>query len=407
MIPPNQRKILIITEVFAPEEFLINDLVFSWKEQGFFVSVLTRNPSYPKGKVFTGYRNRLFQKEIINGVPVSRVHIIPGYNRNMLLKILNYLWNMILALLWGVKNGRKFDLIFIYHTGPLTFSSVGVLIKRIYKKKITIWTQDVWPDTVYAYDIAKSGISRIILEKFVRWVYKNCDNIAVTSSGFIPIISKYCPSKTITFIPQWSLTSKILNKKNNCQVIRYPGNFNFVFAGNISKTQNLENVIYGFEHYITSSSNKEIWLNIIGDGSFLSYLKEKVRTKKITNVKFWGRMNLTDMPYYYYKADVLLISLENQPIFNLTIPAKFQSYLNAEKPIYGILNGEVANLINTYKLGWVASPDNIQEIASTFSEITNCNHATLLEKTKNTNKLLEEQFNRDKIIQKITGLVFE
>jgi glycosyltransferase involved in cell wall biosynthesis len=406
MIASQKKNILVITEVFAPEEFLINDLVFSWKEQGFSVSVLTRNPSYPKGKLFPGYRNRFFQKEIINGVPVSRVQIIPGYNRNKLFKILNYLWNMILALLWGLKNGRKFDSIFIYHTGPLTFSSVGILIKRLYKKRITIWTQDVWPDTVFAYDIAKSGISRIMLEKFVRWVYKNCDTITVTSSGFIPVINKYCPLKTITFIPQWSLTSKLTNQNNNLE-IEYPGKFNFVFAGNISKTQNLENVILGFEQFMSHASNKEIWLNIIGDGSFLSYLKEKVGIRQIANVKFWGRKNLKDMPFFYDKADVLLISLENQPIFNLTIPAKFQSYLNAEKPIFGILNGEVANLISTYQLGWVASPDNIQEIANTFSEIINCNPEILLEKTKNTNFLLDEQFNREKIIQKFTDMVFD
>ena len=172
----NINKVLVITEVFAPEEFLINDLVFTWKAQGYSVSVLTKNPSYPQGKIFPGYRNWLFQNEVLNEVPVSRVQFIPGYKINKLVKILNYIWNMILGFLWAIKNGGKYNSVFIYQTGPLTFSSIGILIKIIYKQKITIWTQDVWPETVYAYGIAKNKISRIILEKFVGWVYSHCDN---------------------------------------------------------------------------------------------------------------------------------------------------------------------------------------------------------------------------------------
>ena len=118
MMDYGKKKVLIISEVFAPEDFLINDLVFSWREQDFLVSVLTRNPSYPEGKIFSGYRNRIFQKEFINDIPVYRVQFIPGYKNNKLVKILNYLWNMFLGFLWAIKNGNKFNSVFIYHTGP-------------------------------------------------------------------------------------------------------------------------------------------------------------------------------------------------------------------------------------------------------------------------------------------------
>lgn len=402
----NINKVLVITEVFAPEEFLINDLVFTWKAQGYSVSVLTKNPSYPQGKIFPGYRNWLFQNEVLNEVPVSRVQFIPGYKINKLVKILNYIWNMILGFLWAIKNGGKYNSVFIYQTGPLTFSSIGILIKIIYKQKITIWTQDVWPETVYAYGIAKNKISRIILEKFVGWVYSHCDNITVSCPGYIPIIQIYCPLKNIRYIPQWSFTKKLIEPNDDNNEITYPGKFNFVFAGNIGTVQNLENVLLGFQKYIEKTANQEVWLNMIGDGSLLNTLKDMVATNNIRNVKFWGRLKSSDMPYFYEKADVLIVSLENSPIYNLTIPAKFQSYLNAEKPIFGIINGETANLINNYSLGWVASPDSISKIASLFLEIASSNFDILDTKTKNASILLEEQFNRNKIIKTFTELVF-
>ena len=50
---------LIVTEVFYPEEFLINDIALSWKDKGFEVSVITLIPTYPLGRVFPNYKNNL------------------------------------------------------------------------------------------------------------------------------------------------------------------------------------------------------------------------------------------------------------------------------------------------------------------------------------------------------------
>jgi len=405
MIEKFNRKILVITEVFAPEDFLINDLVFHWKSQGRDVAVLTRNPSYPEGKIYPGYKNKLFQNEVINGVPVSRVQFIPGYKTYGFIKIINYLWNMLLAILWVIKNGKAFDSIYIYQTGPLTFSAAGIILKKLYHKKLTIWTQDLWPDTVHAYGWATKGISKRILDLFVKWIYRNCDNITVSCPGFETLIQEYCPDKTIQFIPQWSLTTKFnVNDKN--KIVKLPGAFNFVFAGNIGKVQNLENVIIGFEKFLNNSPNKEIWLNLIGDGSNHEFLTTMVKSKNIENIKFWGRLKSSDMPNLYNNSDILIIALKNQPVFNLTIPAKFQAYLKAEKPIFGIIKGEVASLITNYNLGWIADPDNITEIAHVFEKIYTSDPEELIKKIKNTNALLELQFNREKSIQKFTNLVF-
>jgi glycosyltransferase involved in cell wall biosynthesis len=313
---------------------------------------------------------------------------------------------MILGFLWAIKNGRKYDSIYIYHTGPLTFAAIGILIKKLYEKKTTIWTQDVWPETVFAYGLAKNGISRIILEKFVEWVYSNCDNIIVSSPGYVPFISKYCPEKKVQFIPQWSMTAKLPDSEEQPHQINYPGEFNFVFAGNIGTVQNLENVLSGFGLFLKNTGEKRAWLNLLGDGSQLDHLREYVDKNDIANVKFHGRIPSSDMPWFYDKADVLLIALENRPIYNLTIPAKFQSYLNAGKPIFGIIGGEVASLITNFNLGWVAAPENIPEIAGSFQEITSCSGEVLLAKTTNAGKLLDDQFNRNNIIQKFTDLVF-
>ena len=57
------KKILIVTECFYPEEFKINDISLLWKDKGYDIDVLTLVPTYPFGKVFPNFKNTFFQKD--------------------------------------------------------------------------------------------------------------------------------------------------------------------------------------------------------------------------------------------------------------------------------------------------------------------------------------------------------
>ena len=47
-----KKKILIVTEVFYPEEFKINEVAIEWKNKGYDIGVLTMVPSYPASEIF-------------------------------------------------------------------------------------------------------------------------------------------------------------------------------------------------------------------------------------------------------------------------------------------------------------------------------------------------------------------
>ena len=86
----NKKKILIVSECFYPEEFKINDIAISWREKGFDIDVITLIPTYPFGKVYEGYKNRLFSKEYYKGISVYRVFGVTGYQNNEFKKLLKY-----------------------------------------------------------------------------------------------------------------------------------------------------------------------------------------------------------------------------------------------------------------------------------------------------------------------------
>ena len=83
----DNKTILIVSECFYPEEFKINDLALSWKNKGYDVDVLTLVPSYPLGKVFDGYKNKLISKDTYYGVNIFRVRTVTGYRDSKVKKI--------------------------------------------------------------------------------------------------------------------------------------------------------------------------------------------------------------------------------------------------------------------------------------------------------------------------------
>ncbi len=396
----SDKKILIIGEAFYPEEFIINDLAKEWSDKGFHVEVLTRNPSYPFGKVFSGYKNKIYQKTWFSNILIHRVFLIQGYQTNKFTKILNYLSFVFFASWVALFIGKRFDKVFVYQTGPLTVALPGNLIKILYGKPLTIWTQDLWPDTVYAYGFKKTKLLTIILNGLVSFVYNNADTIAVSCSGFSEKLEGYLKyQKKISWVPNWPIIER---KAKEAKIL--PGKFNFTFAGNIGKVQNLDKVILGFKPI--AEKNPFVWLNLIGDGSELDGLKELVRFNTVSNVNFVGRRPLEEMPEYFEGSDVLLISLVDSPIYELMIPSKFQTYLNYGKPIFSIMKGEVPQMISQYHIGFSANPSDVNDIATGYEAFLKLSNIELNSLGRSSVDLLEKTFLRKKNIDQLTRLTF-
>ena len=381
-------RVLIVVERFYPEDFLVNDLAAEWKRQGHDVEVLTQVPSYPFDRIYDGYKNRMYQTtREFNDIPVHRVSTIFGYNRSVVRKILNYLHFGFLTALWALWNGRRFDKVFIYHTAALTMASAAVPLRLIWRKPITIWTQDLWPDAVWGYGFKPARWKVSLLNGFVRFVYSMCERITVSCRRYVKRI-KELTGREAEWIPQWEPAEMALNEKEP------GGKIVFMFAGNMGVPQNLENVIEGFIK--ADLQNAELWL--VGDGVMANPLKEKYGDA--ANVTFCGRQPRNDMPKWFAQADVLIISLTDR--YSLTLPGKFQSYIKTGKPLLGILNGEARELIEEHEIGYVASPSKLDEIFLAFRRMRDmCESGQSTDFGERAKRLSKSMFDRKKLISQL------
>ena len=396
------KKILIVTEYFYPEEFKINEIALDWKKRGYIVDVLTQNPTYPAGEVFVDYTNKWYIKEVWNGINISRVKAVTGYKSSLFKKLLKYFSFMILGSVLSLKIGKKYDYVLGFDIAALTSMVPAVVLKQFYKKPVTIWVQDVWPDSVYAYGFKKSKLLEFFLNGFVRYVYRHSSNFAISAKGFeqkiLPFLNE---KKEILYAPNWAdYLDMDLEKFEFSKEKR----IHFTFAGNIGTVQNLDNVIEAFGKLSEESLHKA-QLNIIGDGSYLENLKVIVEQKSFKNIVFWGRKPREEIYKYLSGSDFLIVSLIDKEIFSLTVPAKTQTYIATGKPIIAIINGEAAEIIQENNLGLVAIPSDREEIKSIFEIAINQDETQRLQYSKNCEILTNTVFNKEIIINNLLELL--
>lgn len=397
-----KKKVLIVSEVFYPEEFKINELAIDWKNKGYDVDILTMVPSYPSSKIFHGYENRWYQKELWNGMNIYRVKAVTGYKNSLFKKLLKYFAFMIMGSFLSIKIGKKYDYIFGFQVGPLTAMVPAIILKQFYKKPVTLWIQDIWPDSVYAYGFKKTKILEFFLNSFVRYVYKNTSSFGISAKGFekkiIPFLSE---NKEIFYAPNWA---DYLDKDLEKIRFSYDDKIHFTFAGNIGSVQNLENIIESFGK-IDDKYLEKVQLNIIGDGSHLEKLQNIVKENSFKNIIFWGRKPRGEIYKYLSASNFLIVSLIDKEIFSLTVPAKTQTYIATGKPIIAIIKGEAADIIRENELGLVCNPDSLEEIKSVFIEAIEMSYEKSKKYIKNSELLTNTIFKKELILDNLLELL--
>lgn len=389
--------ILIVTEVFYPENFHVNDFAQTLVAKGHHVKVMTRQPSYPIGRVYSGYKNEKHSVEKWGTIEIHRFDIIEGYKESKVKKILNYYHY--------VKRGRDViseivtdvDVIIVYHTGPLSLALPAIYAKKKFHIPVIVWSFDIWPDTVYMYGFPDRFPVSTTVNHIIKKVYGNADAIMVSSKLFADTIRRYVPNADITYAPNWQIPAE----ERPTSLTFDDSKVNFVFTGNVSKAQNLENTILGF----AKANLDNAILNIVGDGSYLPYIKSVVDKLGCANVKFHGRVPYNEISSVLKACDYLVLPLTSNSGIDKTEPFKLQSYLQSRKPILGIIRGAGQEIIEENGLGICCNPENTDDISSGFQQMLKLTSEDKNKISVSAELLMNTRFCKDAIMNTIESLV--
>lgn len=337
-------KILIITQYYYPEQFQINEIAPEFVRRGHEVTVVCGIPNYPKGEIFEGYENR-FEEEI-DGVKVIRCKNVPrGSNPIQLIR--NY---------YSFVKGSKivirtlpsdYDVVLGYQLSPITSMLAALEYKKLHGTPVVFYTLDIWPASAEGMLHGKKNPIYWWVKRLSKRIYQGADRILVTSRPFIDYLSHTLSVylDRMAYLPQHAWTEMLdmdLESENN-------GIADFMFAGNLGKGQRIDVII---KAAAVLGARKDYKIHIVGDGRMRHELEQMVKENGLEeNVVFYGNQKREDMPSFYKKADVLLITLRGNNEVGNTMPGKLQMYMTTGKPILGAINGAAKEVIEEAQCG--------------------------------------------------------
>tara|TARA_B110000259_G_scaffold144748_1_gene163024 strand:- start:2793 stop:4025 length:1233 start_codon:yes stop_codon:yes gene_type:complete len=356
-------RILLITQWFDPEP-TFKGILFAKElvSRGFEVEVITGFPNYPGGTLYDGYCVKLIQKEVIDGVLVTRVPLFPSHERSKLGRVFNYLSFGFSSLIYGLFFSKRADVIYAYHP-PLTVGISAVIIKLFRRVPVVLDIQDVWPDTLKATGMITNSRLLDFVSKVCNLIYSSVTKIIVLSPGFKNLlIDRGVPESKIEMIYNWADEKALRSGASEIpkELASIEG-FKVLFAGNIGQAQGL-NVILDAAHLLKDDVPK-LHFVVLGQGLQLDDLKIRANQLNLDNVHFLPAVGMKQIGGFLSSADALLIHLNSDPLFKITIPGKTQAYMAIGKPIIIGVSGDASNLVLRADCGVCFEPENSVALA--------------------------------------------
>lgn len=397
-------KILFVCQYFYPEIFRGNDIAFYWAEKGHDVHVVCGVPNYPHGKFFEGYG--LFKKrhEVVNGVRVTRLPIFPRGNGKIML-MLNYFSYLIVAWVYMLSHAlfHKYDRVFVQQLSPVMMAAPGVLYKRIRKVPLYTWVLDLWPESLTAAGGVTNKYILGFFRHYVKQEYKYSDKILISSRSFEKSIAEYGDySDKVVYYPQWADGKDGVIKVPNKPPLM-PDGFKLMFAGAVGEAHGFNCTM---QAALKTIEHKDIKWIIVGDGRKLDWVKEFVKKNQLEDTVYTlGRYPSDTMSWFFNQADVMLVTLEDNPLFKLYAPAKISSYMASGKPIIAVLNGEGADVIKEAGCGWDVPAGDDTGLAQLAITLSKRSKYELEEKGKNALEYYNAHYVKEKCLKKLDEIM--
>ncbi len=364
-------RILFLTDNFPPEVNAPASRTFEhcreWVKAGHKVTVITCAPNFPKGQVFDGYRNRLWQRETVEGIEVIRVWSYITANEGFVRRILDYQSYMVSAFLASLFVGRV-DL--IVGTSPQFFTACAAYAASVFKRTPYVFElRDLWPETIKAVGAMKSSFAIDMLEKLELFLYRKAATVvSVTQSFKANLIRRGIEGSKIEVITNGVDLSQFTPRPKDPELtakLGLEGKFVAGYIGTHGLCQGLETLVEAADRLRGSG----IVFLFLGDGARKQHLRELAAQRGIENVLFIDSVPKAEVPRYWSILDVSVIHLQKADLFTTVIPSKLFESMGMGLPILHGVAGESADIVREEGVGIPFEPENTDELCAALTRL--------------------------------------
>lgn len=405
---PSQKKILVVTQHFWPENFRINDIVEGFLQDGIAVDVLCGLPNYPKGEWFPGYSAAGPFEEEWHGARLYRCKEVPRRGNTSVNIFLNYVsWPWYAAhALHRLPGG--YDAVFCFNTSPVLMCWPAIRYAKKHHISFTNYVLDIWPENLYSVLNVKNKALRAIAQDVSDALYKKADRLIAMSE---PLQQRLCqrtgmPPQKIAVIPQYCEDFYAVPQPDAALQAQFGGRFNLVFTGTFTPAQSLETVITAVQDARSRGADM-LHLLLVGDGMSRAALEAKVKELHAEDaVTFYGSVPATDIPKFTALADALIVCLSDSPDLGLTVPAKVASYMAAGKPVLASMDG--AGNAAVAAAGGLSSPAcDAAALADNLLALTRMDAAQRAAMGQSAKEYYLAHYRRSELLRKLEHFILE
>lgn len=356
-------RILFFSHYFPPEgnapAVRTYDNAVRWVRAGHTVTVVTGAPSHPAGVVFPGYRNRLRQREVVDGIEVVRVLTYLAPNKGRARRIANYVSYMVSATCAALFLPRP-DV--VVATSPQFFCGwAGVLTTRLRRIPFVLEIRDLWPASIAAVGALSNRRLLGWLERLERAMYRAATLVVTVGQGYRrELLRRGVPDARLRVIPNGIDRSRFAPREPDAELKRslgLHGCFVVGYTGTLGMASGL-GVVLRAARTLRERGRDDIAFLLVGDGAVREELESEARRAGLERVVFAGRQDPARMPAFLSICDVCLVHLRKLELFTTVLPSKIFEAAGMARPILLGVGGEAREIVEAAGCGEYVEPEN-------------------------------------------------
>ena len=360
--------ILFLSDNFPPEvnapASRTHEHCREWVAAGHQVTVITCAPNFPKGRVFDGYRNALWQCEVIDGIRVVRVWSYITTNVGFLGRFLDYVSFMLAATVASLCI-RKVDV--VVGTSPQFFTACAAWMVGGLKRRPWVFElRDLWPESIKAVGAMKNPTVIGLLEKLELFLYRRATRIVTVTHSFKRTLgARGIDTDKIDVITNGVDISRFSPRPKDKALMRdlaFEGKFVAGYIGTHGMAHALETVLQAAQRLKAMPGGESFQFLFLGDGARKLDLQAQAAQMRLDNVVFVESVPKDEVARYWSVLDVSIIHLRRTELFTTVIPSKIFECMGMGLPLLHGVAGESAEIVQREGVGLVFEPENVHQL---------------------------------------------
>ena len=368
-------KIMFLTHYYPPEvnapASRTSEHCRAWAELGHDVTVVTCAPNHPNGNVYPGYKNKLFQTDMVDGVRVIRLWTYMAANEGFLRRTLNYI-SYLAAVTLATPRLPKPDI--VVSTSPQFFCGLaGLTVRTVKRVPWVLEIRDLWPESIVTVGAMSKGLAVRSLEAVERFAYRSADFIVPVTDSFVHHITERggdpCRIKIIKNGVDLSLFQQ--DPEGAARIrkeLGLEGKFIAAYVGTHGMAHGLDVILDAAERL---RHDPRIAFLLVGDGAERAGLLERSAARNLDNVLILGQRPKKDMPAIWTATGASLILLRRNDLFRKVIPSKMFEAMAMRRPIILGVEGESCDLLMQAGAGIPIPPQDADALTAAIHKLAN------------------------------------